>query len=85
MSIACTEPPKVAKTSESSRLFSYRVPLIRVLQVLVERCALLAASREEERRARIEQELGLVGEEEGEANRNNTEEQEDSEEESNDT
>lgn len=54
-------------------------------QVLVERCALLAASREEERRARIEQELGLVGEEEGEANRNNTEEQDDSEEESNDT
>ena len=55
------------------------------MQVLVERCALLASSREEERRARIEQELGLVGEEEGEANRNNTEEQDDSEEESNDT
>lgn len=58
-------------------------------QVLVERCALLAASREEERRARIEQELGLVGEQDGgEANRNNTEEQEDSDEEreeSNDT
>ena len=70
---------------KSPKQLATRVPLIRVLQVLVERCALLAASREEERRARIEQELGLVGEEEGEANRNNTEEQDDSEEESNDT
>jgi len=43
-------------------------------QVLVERCARQAAAREEERRARVELELGLVGEEGEPGNRNETEE-----------
>ena len=42
--------------------------------MLVERCARQAAAREEERRARVELELGLVGEEGEPGNRNETEE-----------
>ena len=42
--------------------------------MLVERCARQAAAREEERRARVELELGLAGEDGGPGNRNETEE-----------
>jgi len=49
-------------------------------QALVERCARQAAAREEERRARVDLELGLTGGETEVGNRNQTEETEEEEE-----
>jgi len=49
-------------------------------QALVERCARQAAAREEERRARVDHELGLTGGEGEGGNRNQTEETEEEEE-----
>lgn len=49
-------------------------------KALVERCARQAAAREEERRARVDHELGLTGGEGEGGNRNQTEETEEEEE-----